>query len=1282
MTTIFLRLYDFFRKRRVVFWGVFVVLIIMLGAGASRIQLEEDITKFFPDDPRVENLQDVFKHSKFVERLVIMVSSRDSTITSPDSLVVATDELIAQLETGLHSHVRNISGKVGDDRIIEFFKIVKSHLPIFLDDADYVDLDSLTDLNSIDGVLKENYHQLISPSGIALKKIIAEDPLGFSFLVLRKLQRLQYDQNFELYDNYIVTRDRKTLMFFIEPIYPSSETGKNGVMLAKLNEMTSNISKRHPSVNVTYFGATAVAAGNARQLRSDSILTITIMIVLLCVLLIGFFRKKRAPVLILIPVVFGGLFALCCIYLMQGTVSVLALAAGSVILGIAVNYALHFLVHLRHTNNMRSVIGDLANPLTLGSATTVLAFLCLQFANAAVLRDVGLFAGLSLVGAAICSLAFLPQLVPERLFASVHEGADTPRRSKFFSKAIDRRLVWSILLLTPMFFYFARHVNFNSDMTRLNFMHAETRAAQSQLERINQSSLGTAYVVSRGPDLEHALRKTERTVPVLDDLLLGKEINKFSSPVLFLISDSLQQVRIEKWNSFWTKDRSLSTIAAVRVKGAEQKFSDHVLDNFESLIRKQYMPGDTSSFRAIRRAFFDDYIVERDSATTVISLVNVDAEKKNSVYNHLTKNSAAVVDRQMLTNLFVNYVHADFNLIVSLTALLVFLALLISYGRIELTVITFFPMFITWIWILGIMSILRIEFNIINVMVSTFIFGLGDDYSIFIMDGLQQDYRSGKKTMSSIRTSIFLSAITTIAGLGVLIFAKHPALRSIASISIIGIACVFVMSQTIEPYLFRMLITSRTRKGLAPMTWIGMVRTFFLYTFFVGGSLVLTVVGLLMKILPGKKWRRYIFHSLISLVNGGVMYFIEPGVKRRALQGSRALFEKPSIIVANHTSTLDILLVTMLHPKLILMTNKWVWNSPVFGGVVRLAEYYPVSEGIEDSVRRLKDRVAEGYSIVVFPEGKRSEDGALRRFHKGAFFIAEALQLPILPLLIHGGAHAIPKGSFYLNDERLTMKFLDPIAPQDARFGSGYAERTKQISRHFRSELNRLATEAQTPDYYRNRLIANYLYKGPVLEWYMRIKLRLERNYQLFHRLLPVRGKIVDLGCGYGFLCYMLQFLSPERIITGIDYDEDKIETASHGYLRTDRLTFRRDDVTTCSMERYDGIVISDVLHYLTPPAQDALLLKCFRALEPGGIIILRDGNSDMQQRHHGTRITEFFSVKLLGFNKAVNALHFLSATHVRELASSNNMDVEVIDDSKFTSNVIFAIRKNGKDQH
>src|SRR5678816_1369974 len=120
---------------------------------------------------------------------------------------------------------------------------------------------------------------------------------------------------------------------------------------------------------------------------------------------------------------------------------------------------------------------------------------------------------------------------------------------------------------------------------------------------------------------------------------------------------------------------------------------------------------------------------------------------------------------------------------------------LLTYGRIELALVSFIPMFISWVWILGIMGILGISFNIINIIISALIFGLGDDYSLFIMDGLLGEYKTGRKNLSSYKSSIFLSAITTIAGLGVLIFAKHPALRSIALISIVGILCVVIMSQ-------------------------------------------------------------------------------------------------------------------------------------------------------------------------------------------------------------------------------------------------------------------------------------------------------------------------------------------------------------------------------------------------------------------------------------------------------------------------------------------------------
>ncbi|MEJ0082791.1 MAG: hypothetical protein WDM78_17980 [Puia sp.] len=101
-----------------------------------------------------------------------------------------------------------------------------------------------------------------------------------------------------------------------------------------------------------------------------------------------------------------------------------------------------------------------------------------------------------------------------------------------------------------------------------------------------------------------------------------------------------------------------------------------------------------------------------------------------------------------------------------MVSLLVFFVLLLTYGRIELALVSFIPMVIAFIWILGIMGIAGLQFNIVNIILSALIFGLGDDYSLFIMDGLLQEYKTGKKNLSSYKSSIVLSAVTTLAGSG------------------------------------------------------------------------------------------------------------------------------------------------------------------------------------------------------------------------------------------------------------------------------------------------------------------------------------------------------------------------------------------------------------------------------------------------------------------------------------------------------------------------------------
>src|SRR5690606_14782544 len=180
-----------------------------------------------------------------------------------------------------------------------------------------------------------------------------------------------------------------------------------------------------------------------------------------------------------------------------------------------------------------------------------------------------------------------------------------------------------------------------------------------------------------------------------------------------------------------------------------------------------------------------------------------------------------------------------------------------------------------------------------------------------------------------------------------------------------------------------------------------------------------------------------------------------------------------------------------------------------------------------------------------------------------------------------------------------------------------------------------------------------------------------------FHTLLPRQGHFYDLGCGYGFMSYMLHWAAPDRHFTGVDYDEEKIETAQHNYLRDDRVGFIRADLTTFTPQKCDGIVINDVLHYLLPEQQTQLLERCKGALAAGGLLIIRDGVSELSRRHKTTRLTEIFSTKVFSFNKTQNELHFISRTFIEDFAQKHGLTLRVIDPGKVTSNLVFVLKKS-----
>jgi 1-acyl-sn-glycerol-3-phosphate acyltransferase len=387
-------------------------------------------------------------------------------------------------------------------------------------------------------------------------------------------------------------------------------------------------------------------------------------------------------------------------------------------------------------------------------------------------------------------------------------------------------------------------------------------------------------------------------------------------------------------------------------------------------------------------------------------------------------------------------------------------------------------------------------------------------------------------------------------------------------------------------------------------------------------------------------------------------------------------FKIPAVYIANHSSFLDILVTTMLNPRIVLLTNRWVWRSPVFGAVVRMAEYYPVADGAEDSLEPLQDLINRGYSVFVFPEGTRSYDDSIKRFHKGAFYIAEKLKLDIVPVVLHGVRYSMQKGDWLLKDGNPSIYIYPRIKPDNASFGKTYSERAKLIGRWMRNEYATIKATNETPVYFKEQLQRSYTYKGPVLEWYCRIKTKLENYYEPLHAVLPREGRFYDLGCGYGFMSYMLHWSAEGRQFVGMDYDADKIEMAQNNFLRGDGIRFQQQDLTQVQLDNCDGILIMDVLHYMLPEQQERLLEKCAAALNVGGVLVVRDGVAELQQRIKGTKLTELFSTRIFRFNKTQNEMHYISRSFIEAFAAKHHLQLEVMDNAKFTANLTFVLRK------
>ena len=1170
MNKFFLTIYDYLSKHRPLSIALLLVITALCVFSALRLDYKENIADFLPTDPEKERYTSVYNDLSDQGQITVIFSADTTQLVDDEAMDALMDAMDAfevnWRATDTASLVGDLQCKVDGSQVFDAMDFIRENPPLFLAEDDYHRMDSLLAEPDYVATCMGNIKRLLSmPTVSFVVDGVKADPLNLYSPALQRLNALNPTQGYRMEDEYLFNeRGDKGFVFFSSP-FSGSDTKGNARIVSLLNQVIAQTEAEHPEVRVSAVGAPTIAVTNAQQTKKDSFLSIALALVLIFGILMFTMARKRNLIWLGNAVLFGWIFALAVIALFKTSISIIVVGIGSVIVGIAVNYPLHYLDHIKQEPNKREALKDVIQPLVIGNLTTVAAFACLVFVKAEAMRDLGLFGALTLVGTILFVMVFLPlfAVVPKKankLFVDDGKApSETWRKVKLYA-------FWPLVLITLVLGYFSRETAFDADLHNINYM---TRQQQEDLAVLSESlqkegETDLIYVVSEAPDFQDAVKQNEALMTALKEQLPDSIAYHISGLDGLLPSVQRQEQSLVLWNEFWQRHPDIA--GQVKAEALKAGFTENAFAPFTDGITKTYTPLSEDDMEPLM-ALCGTYALQHDTLSRVVNFVRVPMEVSEPLKQQLrntmagpSTGSGTLIDCFAFSisdvgNNLVSALSDDFDYILYVCSIVVFFFLCLSFGRLELSIMAFLPLTVGWMWILGIMHLGDIKFNIVNIILATFIFGQGDDYTIFITEGLLYEYAYGKKMLKNYRNSVILSGILMFIGIGTLIFAKHPAMRSLAEVAIIGMATVVLMACYLPPYIFGWLTKKKGQLREVPLTLKRMLYTFLsLLVFFIFAFLIITPLTLLYILLvPPSEKKRYRYHQMIA---GFMRLALKalPGVKFSLENKFGETFEKPAVIIANHQSHLDLLCMMMLHPKVVLLTTDWVWKNPIYGVIIRFAEFYPVSDGYDKNVERLQKLVERGYSVVVFPEGTRSETGEILRFHKGAFQLAQALKVDILPVFIHGAHHVMPKKDFVLREGRLHVEIgermsSDAVSAVDAR------ALTSQFHKYYIEHYDALRRQRENTEYVLPFVRYKYIYKGNEVERACRRNIKRIRSHSTEIDALRYENVLLK-DSGYGELAWTIALVHRDTQVYAVEADEDKYLIASHTSYIPDNLHF------------------------------------------------------------------------------------------------------------------------------
>ncbi|MCP3944566.1 MAG: MMPL family transporter [Desulfobacteraceae bacterium] len=795
------------KKTIILLTGIFYIVCLVL---TMHLNLDEKITSMLPNsDSEVADFKYIINHVPAAENLYIQIETKTH---DPETLKKAADSFYKAIDKS--PFFTNIVYKFSNKSVMNLLDFVNKNKYWLFDKSDLNKIDSKITLENIQQLLPRIKKQLLEPGGMFAADQLTKDPLGLNMIILSKLAAFQAEASgVHISSSRIINKDGTRLLIIATPAFPAVDTQQSAKMFSFLTREKAKVTKAFENkIHLGFSGSHVATLDNSTTIQKD--VQKAIIAMTLGILIIGFFFFGRFlyVLLIFLPTLVSLTFASALLSFFSHEISAIALGCGAVLLGITVDFGIHILFSVDNAGTAQTtkIISQLKRPIATGAATTMAAFSCLLFSSLPGQRQMGFFTITGILGAALFSVFILKYFIlalpkePKKPLISLVKACDS-------LMAFRKKHLFLVGFICLIAFGFSltglKNFKFEGDISTLNHLSPETqRDMDSFLSTWGKSS--PSVILVKAKNLEQALEKNDDLFKLLKKMESQGKINQIASLADIFPSKAQRKIRYENFQKFLPKQR-IDILEKTMAKAAlSNGFSPNAFAPFFAELKAPKKPFTRRDFTptVIEQLIKAKLIFEKDS---VLALTTINVKDKSQIAGITAQIKSELPQARFLDNRhfikkITDLVTKEFEQIFLFAAGAIILTLFIFLGRIKIILITITPVFLSAIMTAGIMGLAGISVNLISMLFIIFVFGVGVDFSIFLVH-----HELNKKPQDRQVTAgaVIICAMTTIGGFTCLAFAQHNALNSIGVAGLTGMLASLVLAMAIIPTLAEKFLT-------------------------------------------------------------------------------------------------------------------------------------------------------------------------------------------------------------------------------------------------------------------------------------------------------------------------------------------------------------------------------------------------------------------------------------------------------------------------------------------